>query len=223
MNLILLGPPGVGKGTQSKLISKRLAIPQISTGDLLREAVRQKTKLGLEAKLYMERGELVRDGIVVGLIERRIQDPDCTKGFVLDGFPRNVEQADALATMLRGAGRRIDTAVCIEAAEDLLVRRIAGRRVCSSCGSEFHVEFRPSAKGKLCERCGAELVQRKDDREDVVKERLRVYRESTQPLARYYEERGLLRRVKGEGTIEEIERLIARALEEAAQPPPGRS
>ncbi|MFQ5893904.1 MAG: adenylate kinase [Nitrospinota bacterium] len=213
MNLIFLGPPGAGKGTQAKLVAERCDIPQISTGDILRQAVKEGTPLGTEAQGYMERGDLVPDTVVIGIIEERLQQPDCQAGYILDGFPRTEVQADALAETLAQRGGAIDRVVNIEVADEELIRRLAGRRTCATCQEPYHVAFSPPKHEGLCDQCGGELIQRKDDEEETIRARLQVYREQTAPLIAYYEQRGLLRNVAGVGTIEEIFEAICGAVE----------
>lgn len=212
MNLILLGPPGAGKGTQAKRLTADLGIPQISTGDMLREAVREGSPMGLKAKSYMDVGALVPDEVVVGIVEERIQQPDCAKGFMLDGFPRTTAQADALATMLDKKGLKLDHVVCIEADREELVKRLSGRRTCRQCMAPYHVLFNPPKKEGVCDKCGGELYQRDDDKEEAIRARLVTYESQTAPLIAYYEERGILRRVNGLGTVEEVYERIKRAI-----------
>jgi len=209
MNLILLGPPGAGKGTQAQRLVDRLKVPQISTGDLLRAAVREGTDLGKQAKEYMERGELVPDSIVVGMLEERIKADDCTPGCILDGFPRAVSQAEALAGVFSGLGRALDHVVSIEVPEEELVKRLTGRRSCPRCGAMFHVMFSPPKQEGVCDKCGGELITRADDNEETIRNRISVYREQTEPLKKFYQEKGLLRPVDGTGTPQEIEKKIA--------------
>ena len=204
MNIILLGPPGAGKGTQAKKLIDAYGIPQISTGDMLREAVKNKTQLGLEAKKFMDAGQLVPDEVVIGLVQERISRPDCAKGFMLDGFPRTVPQAQALDKVLAGMSKRIDHVVSIEVPSQELLGRLTGRRTCKNCGQGFHVMFDPpKAEGK-CDKCGGELYQRDDDNEATVSNRLKVYDAQTKPLIDYYQAKGLLRPIDGVGSIDAI-------------------
>ncbi|HEX15603.1 MAG: adenylate kinase [Deltaproteobacteria bacterium] len=214
MNLIMLGPPGSGKGTQAKRLTERFGIPQISTGDILREAVKEGTPLGKEAKRYMDEGKLVPDEVVVGIVRERLKEPDCEKGFILDGFPRTVAQAEALDRILEEMGRKIDHVIDIEVSEDELLKRLTGRRTCKRCGAMYHIIFNPPKRDGICDQCGGELYQRDDDKEETIKARLKVYREQTAPLIDYYEKRGLLRRIEGSGKIEEIEERILKAIGE---------
>jgi adenylate kinase len=213
MRLILLGPPGAGKGTQAKQLAERLAIPQISTGDMLRAAVKAGTPLGREAQAIMERGELVPDEIVIELFRERSLQPDAAGGFILDGFPRTVPQAEALRKILAERGQRIERVVSLEVPEENLVGRIAGRRTCRSCQAMYHLQASPPRAAGRCDRCGGELYQRADDNEDTVRERLRVYRGQTEPLIAYYDRDGVVRRVPGTGSIESIFEAIRAAIE----------
>lgn len=212
--MIMLGPPGSGKGTQAKRLTERFGIPQISTGDILREAVKEGTPLGKEAKRYMDEGKLVPDEVVVGIVRERLKEPDCEKGFILDGFPRTVAQAEALDRILEEMGRKIDHVIDIEVSEDELLKRLTGRRTCKRCGAMYHIIFNPPKRDGICDQCGGELYQRDDDKEETIKARLKVYREQTAPLIDYYEKRGLLRRIEGSGKIEEIEERILKAIGE---------
>lgn len=200
LNLVLLGAPGAGKGTQSKRLVERYGIPQISTGDILREAVKNGTPLGVQAKSFMDRGALVPDEVVIGIVRDRCQREDCGEGFILDGFPRTTAQADALSAL----GIRIDNAIDIRVSKDFLVKRLSGRRVCKSCGDAYHLEFNPSKTDGRCDKCGGELFQRDDDREEVVLKRLETYENQTSPLVEYYKKKGLLHTINGEGDIEAV-------------------
>lgn len=204
MNIILLGPPGAGKGTQAKRLIDKYSIPQISTGDMLRAALKEGTALGLEAKKYMDKGELVPDSVVIGLVKERIQQKDCAKGYMLDGFPRNVSQAEALDKMLAELKQKIDDVICIEVPNEELLGRLTGRRTCRSCGAGFHVMFDPPKKEGVCDKCNGELYQRDDDNESTVKSRLDVYAKQTEPLIGYYKNQGKLRSINGVGDMEEI-------------------
>lgn len=204
MNIILLGPPGAGKGTQAKMLVETYGIPQISTGDMLRAAVKNQTQLGLEAKKFMDAGQLVPDSVVIGLAKDRIAEPDCAKGFMLDGFPRTVPQAEALDKVLADMGKKLDHVISIEVANSELLGRLTGRRTCKACGQGFHVMFDPpKAEGK-CDKCGGELFQRDDDNEATVSNRLKVYEDQTKPLIDYYQAKGLLRPIDGVGAISDI-------------------
>ncbi len=209
MKIILLGAPGAGKGTQAEVISTHYDIPQISTGNILKEAVRNETELGLKAKSFMDAGALVPDEVVIGIIKERLQKDDCAKGFILDGFPRTVPQAEALDKM----GVTMDKVIDIEVSDSLIEGRMTGRRVCEKCSASYHIENNPSKKGELCDKCGGNLIVRKDDKPETVKERLKVYHELTEPLKAYYESKGILAEIPGEGTVEETSQLVFKALE----------
>jgi adenylate kinase len=204
MNIILLGPPGAGKGTQAKMLVEKYHIPQISTGDILRAAVKEGTQLGKEAKSYMDKGELVPDSVVIGIVEERIQEPDCKNGYMLDGFPRTVPQAKALDEMLQKLSSQIDHVVSIEVPQEELIKRLTGRRTCRECGAGYHVMFDPPKKEGVCDKCGGELYQRDDDNEQTVRSRLQVYDSQTKPLIEYYQAQGKLRPIDGVGDIKEI-------------------
>lgn len=212
MRLVLLGPPGAGKGTQAKMLVEELGVPQISTGDILRQAVADGTPLGREAKGYMDRGALVPDEVVIGIIRDRLAQGDCRRGYILDGFPRTVAQAEALGKTLQATGAALDHVLSLQVDEEELVKRLSGRRTCGTCGAMFHVAFNPPKADGTCDACGGPLIQRDDDREGTVRRRLHVYGEQTAPLIAYYEGRGLLRRVPGRGGIPEIFARICRAL-----------
>ncbi|MBI4798810.1 MAG: adenylate kinase [Desulfarculus sp.] len=204
MNIILLGPPGAGKGTQAKMLIDTYGIPQISTGDMLRAAVKNQTQLGLEAKKFMDSGQLVPDSVVIGLAKDRIAQPDCTKCFMLDGFPRTVPQAEALDKVLADMSKKIDHVISIEVANSELMGRLTGRRTCKACGQGFHVMFDPPKAAGKCDKCGGELFQRDDDNEATVGNRLNVYDAQTKPLIDYYQAKSLLRPIDGVGAITDI-------------------
>jgi adenylate kinase len=213
MNLILLGPPGAGKGTQANLLSIKYGIPQISTGDILRSAVREQTTMGIKAKEYMDGGQLVPDEIVVGIVEERLLKPDCAKGFILDGFPRTLEQADVLKKTLNCLGKELDHVVSITVDTSELLIRITGRRACVKCGKGYHVKFDPPQESGVCDACGGVLYQRDDDKEDTIRRRLAVYDKQTEPLISYYDNESLLRTVIGKGSITEIQKKIVEIIE----------
>jgi adenylate kinase len=215
MNLILLGPPGAGKGTQAKILIKKYGIPQISTGDILRSAVKEQTPMGVKAKGFMDSGALVPDEVVVGIVEERIGKPDCTEGYILDGFPRTVAQADSLTVMLRNKGAGIDHVISITVDNEELLKRITGRRTCKGCGAGYHVLYDPPKQADVCNECGGELYQRDDDREETMRRRLEVYEEQTSPLIAYYTDRNLLRTVDGMGDIDDIQRKLIELIESA--------
>lgn len=213
MNLILLGPPGAGKGTQAKILIKKYDIPQISTGDILRAAVKEQTPMGIKAKEFMDQGALVTDEVVVGIVEERLTMPDCANGFILDGFPRTVKQADALKSMLEALGKSIDHVISINVDRQDLLERVTGRRTCRNCGKGFHVKFDPPKVSGVCDECGGELYQRDDDSEETMLRRLEVYEDQTAPLIAYYGEESLLRTVYGIGSIDDIQRRLLGILE----------
>lgn len=212
MNLILLGPPGAGKGTQSQYLIKKYGIPQVSTGDMLREARKNQTELGKKAEEFMNAGKLVPDEVVIGIVGERLKKPDCAKGFILDGFPRTAAQADALAKLLAENGKKIDAVLNIEVPEPELISRLSGRRVCENCGATYHVTTAPTKVAGTCDKCSGAVVQRKDDSEDTVKNRLKVYQESTSPLIGYYKDKGLLKALPGVGSIAAISRSLDEVL-----------
>ena len=208
MNIIFLGAPGAGKGTQAEVVSDRLSIPTISTGAIIREALKAGTEMGLAAKKFIDAGALVPDEVVIGIVKERIAKKDCENGFILDGFPRTVPQAEALETM----GVVIDAVLSLEVADDTIVERMSGRRVCAACGATFHVKYNPSADGDLCDKCKQPLSVRKDDAPEVVKSRLAVYHETTEPLKDFYAQRGILRTVEGQERVEDTTALTLAAL-----------
>lgn len=212
MNLIFLGPPGAGKGTQSDAICSKFSIPKISTGDILRQARKDQTELGKRAETFMLAGKLVPDEIVIGIVNERLAQDDCSRGFILDGFPRTVGQADALSSLLGNSNRGIKAVLSLDVPDDSLISRLTGRRVCQECGASFHIQFAPSLKGQMCDRCGGNLEQRKDDSKDTVEERLRVYKLQTQPLIEYYNKLGLLRSIDGSGGLSEITSKISEVI-----------
>ncbi len=211
--MVLLGAPGAGKGTQAKLLSERFNVPQISTGDILRANVSEETALGKKAREYMDRGALVPDEIVVGMVAWRIEKPDCAAGFILDGFPRNIAQAEATEEMLAKTGRTIGLVIGIEVDREELVKRLGGRRVCRECAAAYHTTFNPPAKEGICDACGEELYQRDDDTEKTISERLDVYGKETFPLAGYYKKKGTFRAVDGRGEVDRITDSIVSAIE----------
>jgi len=204
MRLVLLGAPGAGKGTQAKKLIEKYGIPQISTGDLLRAAVKEGTPLGKEAKGYMDSGGLVPDSVVLGMMEERLKQDDCKKGYILDGFPRNTAQAEALDKILDAMNMAITAAVSVDVPSEDLMKRLTGRRTCKSCGQMFNIYFSaPKAEG-VCDKCGAELYQRDDDKEDTINNRLKVYEDQTAPLIKYYGDKGILHSIAGTGSIDDI-------------------
>jgi len=213
-NLVLLGPPGAGKGTQAKKLVDKYRIPQISTGDILREAVDTGTLLGIEAKSYMSRGALVPDEVVIGIVKERLKRGDCGRGYILDGFPRTIPQAEALSSYLNDYGCPINAVIDMRVPKEYLVKRISGRRVCRSCGAGYHMEFSPSKNGGKCDKCNGDLFQRDDDREDILIKRLETYEARDTPLAEYYKKKGLLKTVNGMGDIEAIFNDICKIVDE---------
>ena len=206
----MTGPPGAGKGTQSAMLTRQLGAPSISTGDMLREEVRRKTALGSEAKRHMDKGELVPDAVIIGVIEERLRQPDCTLGFILDGFPRTVAQGEALDRVLGALERSIDQVVSLAVPNEELIKRLSGRRTCRECGMLYHIIFDPPTNAGICNKCNGDLYQRDDDHEDIIASRLEVYARETAPLLEYYRARGLLAEVDGIGGREDI---LARVLE----------
>ncbi|MBQ2273001.1 MAG: adenylate kinase [Clostridia bacterium] len=212
MRLILLGAPGAGKGTQAEIISEKFNIPQISTGAILRAAVAEQTPLGKKVEQVMQSGGLVSDEDVIALVKERFQQPDCANGFILDGFPRTIPQAEALDVMLTEMGIGIDLAVSLEVDPEKIVVRMGGRRTCPVCGATYHVVYKPSSKGEDCDKCGAALTVRKDDREEVVRDRLAVYEKQTAPLKNYYAQQNKLRLVEGQEELADTTALMEKAL-----------
>ncbi len=212
MNLVLLGPPGAGKGTQAAAIIDRFSIPHISTGDMLRAAVAKGTDVGLKAKAIMDAGELVPDEVVCEIVRERLGEDDCAKGFLLDGFPRTVVQAEALDGILADMGKALDKVVCYEVADNVVVERLSGRRMCKQCNAGYHVLFLPPKREGICDKCGGELYQRDDDQEATIRERLSVYHRQTSPLVAYYENMGNLVRIDAAGDIDAIRDATLQAL-----------
>lgn len=212
MNLVLLGPPGAGKGTQAKTLAAQIECPHISTGDMLREAVREGTALGLKAKAVMERGELVSDELLTGIIGERLAKEDCTKGFILDGYPRNLPQAGILEGILKNLEKNPVLALELEVPDDAIVSRLANRRSCPSCGAVYNLVTSPPNNDSKCDSCNAGLVQRDDDKESVIRERLRVYHEKTAPLSDYFRRSGQLKSVRGDVPPEEVLKALLKAL-----------
>lgn len=212
MQLVFLGAPGVGKGTQAEKVALQCRIVKISTGDLLREAVRNKTSLGLEAKGFMDQGKLVPDSIVIGLVREKLGNPDGANGFLLDGFPRTVGQAEALAKVLEERGFHLSRVINFQVAEEEIVKRLSGRRSCPQCQATYHVDFGPSKDGSSCDRCGEALVQRSDDQPEAIATRLRVYGEQTAPLISYYERKNLLTHLNGAEPVDTVYQNLMKVL-----------
>ena len=212
MRLAFLGPPGAGKGTQARELAREWGVLHLATGDMLREAAVAGTPVGLKAKGYMDTGALVPDDVVVGVMRERLAKPDAAKGFILDGFPRTIPQADALASMLEDLGEKLDAVIYFNVGEPELIRRLTGRRLCRECQTPFHVVSAPPKRAGVCDKCGGALYQREDDSEATVVNRLGVYRRQTAPLLDYYKERGLLRTVAGEGAVETIRQGLRNAV-----------
>ncbi|PIR21132.1 MAG: adenylate kinase [Deltaproteobacteria bacterium CG11_big_fil_rev_8_21_14_0_20_47_16] len=212
LRLLLLGAPGSGKGTQSEVLRRQFGIPQLSTGDMLRQALAAGTELGLKAKDYMERGVLVPDDVMIGLMRDRITQPDCVNGYILDGFPRTVPQATALDQMLKSVDSRLDVVCEIVVPDSDLLKRLSGRWLCKKCGASYHVEFRPSKAAGQCDSCNGPLYQRPDDTIETARKRLEVYRKETLPLAEYYKQQGILKTINGVGSVEEIEQRLLSAI-----------
>ncbi|MFS0840739.1 adenylate kinase [Paenibacillus sp. 1P03SA] len=212
MNVLFMGPPGAGKGTQAEKIVSEFQIPHISTGDAFRLAMSQGTPLGIEAKSYVDQGKLVPDEITNGIVRERLQQPDCDKGFLLDGFPRTIAQAEALDEILQSLGKRIDHVINLKVDRSFLLARLTGRRICKSCGATYHVIFNPPKQEGVCDKCSGELYQRSDDTEEKVGTRLDEYTSKTAPLLEYYEKRNVLREVDGEQDIEDVTSQISSLL-----------
>ena len=211
MRLAFLGPPGAGKGTQARDLSREWGVPHLATGDMLREALAARTALGLEAKRFMDQGALVPDEVIIGLMRERLAQREAAKGFIVDGFPRTIAQAEALARLLKDAGQALDAVIFFDVSEEELLRRLTGRRVCRQCQTTYHLVSAPPQKPGVCDRCGGELYQREDDRAETVRRRLEVFARQTTPLLDYYRQRNLLTTVAGEGPIDSIRQAIRRA------------
>lgn len=217
MRVVLVGPPGAGKGTQAQFIASHLSIPKISTGDIFRANVSGGTELGKLAKGYMDRGDLVPDEVTIAMVRDRLAEDDAVEGFLLDGFPRNVAQAEVLKKMLADFGTCLDLVLELVVDDDEVVRRLAGRRTCRSCGKVWHVDFDPSKVAGVCDACGGELFQRDDDREETIRHRLEVYQEQTSPLIKFYDNEGILRRVNATGPVDEVTQRAMVELRRASQ------
>ncbi len=216
MIVVLMGPPGAGKGTQAVRLAERLGVAHVASGDLFREAIAAGTPLGLEAKQYMDRGELVPDDVVVKMVLERMARPDCAGGVVLDGFPRTVAQAESLDRALAQEGKQVDVALNMRVPAAEVLERLTGRRICRKCQTPYHVKFNPPARPGICDRCGGQLYQREDDREETVRRRLEVYAQQTAPLIEYYRQRGRLREVEGTGSLDQVTERLIQALDQGA-------
>ena len=216
LRVVLLGPPGAGKGTQAKLLREKFEACQVSTGDILRKAVADQSPLGKEASAYIRRGDLVPDGVIVKLVAERLKEKDCAQGFILDGFPRTIPQAQSLEEILQKMGLGLQAVLLVQVPNRIIVERLAGRRTCKDCGALYHLKFNPSASESVCDRCGGELLQRDDDREETISARLKVYDKQTAPLVDYYRQRGILREIDGVGSVDDIRNRLIKALEEPA-------
>jgi adenylate kinase len=212
LRIVLLGPPGAGKGTQAKLLQEEFPACQVSTGDILRKAVAEQTKVGKEASEFIDRGALVPDSVIVKLVAERLKDNDCRKGFILDGFPRTIPQAQSLEEILEKMGLGLQHVLLMQVPAGLIVERLAGRRICRDCGALYHRSFDPPKQQGVCDRCGGELRQRDDDREETIKARLDVFDAQTAPLADYYRQRGILREIDGVGKVEDIQKRVIKVL-----------
>ena len=215
MKLVLLGPPGAGKGTQSVELSRVYKVPHISTGDILRESVKAALPLGLKAKAYMDKGELVPDEVVIGIVAERLENPDTKKGFILDGFPRTVKQAVGLDEALKNIRSGIDMVIYFQTSEKVAIERLTGRRVCKNCGFNYHVKNMPPKKEGVCDKCGSGLYQRPDDNEATVLNRLKVYEEQTKPLVDYYSKKGILKKVSGDLGVADLFKVLSKLFSEA--------
>jgi len=207
-----LGPPGAGKGTQASVLSGLLGVPHISTGDIFRRAIQEGTPLGKKVEAYLKSGGLVPDELTVEIVKERLSQPDCQRGFLLDGFPRTIPQAQALDAWLEARGEKLDAVINLQVSEEELMARLTGRRICPQCGATYHLKYDPPQRDEICDRCGSPLIQREDDRPETVSKRLATYRQQTQPLINYYKERNLLKGVDGNGDIQEVTQSIIQML-----------
>jgi adenylate kinase len=213
MRTLLIGPPGAGKGTQAVVLVKKLSIPLISTGDMFRKAAKEQTALGLQAKGFMDAGQLVPDEVTIGIVRERLMEPDCKKGFILDGFPRTIPQAEALDQTLKEIQAPLDIVLNVETNREDLIRRITGRRMCRNCGTPYHVTLNPAKQGDLCDHCGSELYQRDDDTLETAGKRLDVYDAQTKPLVQWYENQGIVVNIDGNRSVEEVTAAIMKAID----------
>ncbi|SFL91002.1 adenylate kinase [Halanaerobium salsuginis] len=213
MDIILLGLPGVGKGTQAKKLETALEIPHIATGDIFRKAIKNETPLGKKAKSFIDAGELVPDEVTIGIVEERLEEADCKSGFILDGFPRTIKQAEALSDILAAQDRKIDLAIYLQADVDILTERLSGRRVCVDCGATYHVKNDPPQVEGVCDKCGGEVIQRSDDQPETVKKRIEVNKAKTAKLANYYQEKNVLSEVQSVGGIDKVQQKLLNLIE----------
>lgn len=213
MDMILLGLPGVGKGTQAKKLEASLNIPHIATGDIFRKAIKNETPLGKKAKSFIDAGELVPDEVTIGIVEERLSEADCEEGFILDGFPRTIAQAEALDEILAEQNRELDLAIYLQAEIDILVKRLAGRRVCVDCGATYHIKNDPPEVEGVCDKCGGDVIQRSDDQEETVKKRIEVNKAKTAKLADYYQNKGILHEVQSTGGIDKVQQRLMKLIE----------
>lgn len=214
MNMIFLGLPGAGKGTQAKKVSSKYNIPHIATGDIFRNAIKNETPLGKKAKSFIDQGELVPDKVTIGIVRNRLKEDDCKDGFILDGFPRTIKQAEALNEIMEELNTKLDLALYIKVPEKELIKRLSGRRVCEDCGATYHVEFNPPKKEGICDKCGGNLIQRSDDTEETVKNRIEVNKEKTEKLIEFYDDKGILQTIESSGGIEEVFKKVTSVIEE---------
>ncbi len=212
MKLVVLGAPGAGKGTQAVILAEKLRVPHISTGDIFRSNIKDGTPLGKLAKQYIDSGALVPDEVTISIVKDRLQKPDCKNGFILDGFPRTIAQAQSLDDMLDSMGTKLDCVLDLEVEDDVIIRRLSGRRVCPDCGASYHIDFNPPKRDSICDNCGAKLIQREDDREQTVINRLKTYHSQTEPLIGYYRGKGILEKAQGKGQIADTTIEVFRAL-----------
>ncbi|WP_227764149.1 adenylate kinase [Zhaonella formicivorans] len=212
MRLLIMGPPGAGKGTQAEIITKKLGIPHISTGDMFRKAIKDGTAMGKKAKAYIDAGQLVPDDVTVGIVKERLSEADCAEGFLLDGFPRTVPQAEALDDILNELGVKLDKVISLEVPQEIILHRLTGRRICKGCGSSYHISNNPPKVAGKCDKCGGELMQRTDDTEETVASRLRVYEQQTAPLINFYESHHIICHIKGDQPIEQVLQRIGNCL-----------
>lgn len=213
MNIIFMGPPGAGKGTQSEKIVEKYGIPHISTGDMFRAAIKNGTKLGMEAKSFMDAGKLVPDEVTIGIVKDRLSEDDCQKGFLFDGFPRTINQAEALNEMLKEMNKKIDVVINIDVPFDVLLKRLVSRRMCKNCGASYHLEFKPPKVENVCDKCGGELYQRSDDNEESATVRLETYSNETKPLIDFYKNEGILKKVNGLQSVDDVFKDINEIIE----------